>query len=108
MNLIDIFDLKKEVQQLHSAQEVIDLLDENSEDAALDEAEQILTAAQTDQFVIREDTAFLRNKKIGCISCKNSLAGMILSNACEVLTADEQTHFGCCECGETFSLTDLG
>lgn len=108
MTLTDIFDIKKETVKLGAYGEVVSLLDDYGEDIDITDAEKILSNSNTDAFSIKDGSAFLCGKIIRCTVCGNNEPNKILSNACEVLSANVNTHFGCCECGNTFLFEETG
>lgn len=102
MTLTDINELRQQVLHCKSVQEVQALLDDNGEDNDLESAESVYQTIEKDSFSLKDGKVFLNGKLIACPDCKNDSPDKILSNAVEVLSASENAHFGCCECGTMF------
>ena len=107
MTLTDIFVVQEEIRHCQTPDEIVALLDEHGEEVDKTDAEKILFCSAHHTFRQQDEKSVLLGEIIHCTDCGNEDGAKILSNACDVLSANANTHFGCCECGTVFSLTKL-
>ena len=105
MILRDICELSLSLRECASAEEAGATLEENGEECDTATAETVFSYRKTSGgFLLSNDEAFYKGKKISCPDCKNSSPDKLIGSASELLSGSEAVHIGCCECGTQFSI----
>lgn len=107
MTITDIMDIKESILECGQPCEAAAILDECGEDSDDATAKKVFDSVRnTDEngFFIKDGAAYFMGKAIKCPSCGNTSPNTILSSNVELLLNDPDSRFGCCECGEQFTV----
>ncbi len=107
MTISDITELLQQAGSCKTEAELLALFEEAGED--IDKAanrrifENLPTAGEG--LAVTDETAALYSQPVICPKCRNTSVYSLLSSAAEVLSAADTVHFGCCECGTSFTVS---
>ncbi len=105
MILTDAYELKLRLADCKTVQETAKVLDEFGEDCDENTAKQVFEGINSQNgFELDDGGAKLRSERIFCPKCKNISPDKLLSSVSELLSGADNIHFGCCECGEQFTI----
>ncbi len=108
MTLNDINELSMQIKECTSCNDVLRLFDDAGEDADENSVKVIFDICKGDKlyefFKYSEDACSIYTQMIRCAKCKNTSSNTLLASAAEILSAADEIHFGCCECGTQFSI----
>ncbi len=105
MTLCDILELRAELEGCGSIRRAEELLCDCGEDSDPETAKAVTENIGSPQSLReREGKVVFLSREVRCPKCGNDAPDKLLSNAAQLLSADRESFFGCCECGEQFQM----
>lgn len=109
MTLSDIEEFRAQAAECTLKKQLSDLLEDAGEDYESDQLDILWdncrSGAFDGAFSYGEDCVRFNGLTAKCTKCGNTSPNTLLASAVEVLSTAKTLHFGCCECGTQFTIS---
>ena len=109
MTLSDIEEFRAQAAECTSKEQLSALLEDAGEDYKPSQLDTLWERCQSGSldgaFLYSEENVKFNGLTAKCTKCGNTSPNILLASAVEVLSTAKTLHFGCCECGTQFTLS---